>query len=830
MRKFEKIYPMRLLWFYLLPVFSVSILMLPISLKAQLVINELCASNGSTIEDEFGESSDWIEIYNAGENTVNLAGYYLSDDPAEPTKWAFPAWELAPETWLLVFASDRNVVETYLHTNFKLSASGENVVLTRPDGMVVDEINFPELSEDQSMGRLQDGASALALFAEPTPGSSNNDAAGSGFTARPNWGTQEHFFADTKEIELTHPNPAVDLYFTRDGSVPDITDALYTGPISLDTTTALRVLAVAPGLLPSPVVSRTFFIKQTHTLPVMSLIGDPVDLWSWERGILVDGGPNASEEWPFYGSNYWSEEEYPIHTEFFTEDQTLGIAFEADTKIHGGRGARTNPMKPLRILVKKKYGSSTVEYPFFEDRARTTYKRLILRNASGDYNYGHFRDAFLARYFIKSGLNLDVMAHRPVVVYVNGAFYGLANLREKSDAYYLKHNFGVAIDEVDLLEEDTAVVEGNFEAFNTMYEYVMTHDLREEVNFEQASAYFDVENIAEGFIVQSSLNNADWLHNNIKYWRARRPEARWRYLIFDLDIAMGRHGWSRYSRNNLDTLLTPLAGHNKHVDLFLKLLENDEYRYYFINRYADLFNTVFRPEIFRKEVDLTVAEIDPEMPRHFERWGWPGYPEWIDERIPVLYDYLENRPAYAREDVRDYFGLPNEVNLRLQTYPAGAGSIQISTIEPAELPWEGVYFNGVPVQLTIKPNPGFTFQHWQSEKTITTPDPSASIRYTFAEDDEIIAYFSDGPTEPTLRSYLNTEGQLQVGITLPKSEKLAFELHDFRGRLLRSYPGTSYPPGYHEENLSLPNLPAGMYVLSARGTSRELSSKFVVVR
>lgn len=803
---------------------------LPSVLTAQLVINEICASNNNSIEDEFGDSADWIELYNASETSINLNGYFLSDDPAEPDKWTFPNITVPAESWLLIFASDRNVVETYLHTNFKLSASGENVILSNAEGVILDEINFPALEEDQSLGRLQDGSTQLALFSIPSPGSSNNDVAGSGFTASPSWGTAGHFFSVTKNIELSHPNPAAELFFTRDGSTPDITDERYTAPIELDTTTALRVMAIAPGLLASPVISRTFFIAEQHTLPIISLMGDPVNFWSWERGILVDGGPNAEEEWPYYGANYWSEEEYPINTEFFTAEKELGIAFQADTKVHGGRGARTNPMKPLRILVKKKYGSSTIEYPFFADRERTTYKRLILRNASGDYNNAHFRDAFLARYFIKSGLNLDVLAHRPVIVYINGVFYGLANLREKSDAYYLKHNFGVEIDEVDLLEEDTAVVEGNFDIFNTMYEYVMDNDLREEANFEQAAGYFDVENIAEGFIVQSALNNGDWLHNNIKYWRERRAEARWRYLIFDLDIAMGRHGWSAYHQNNLDSLLTPLAGRNKHVDLFLKFLENDEYRFYFINRYADLFNTIFRPEIFRQEVDLTVAEVDPEIPQHFERWGWPGYDVWNNERIPVLYDYLENRPAYAREDVKEYFDLPNEVNLRLQTYPIGAGKIQISTIEPEELPWEGVYFNGVPVRLTIKPNPGYNFQHWQSTKTITTPDVASSIRYTFTEDDEIIAYFSGGPTEPLLQAYINTRNELQVGLTLPEADKIQFELYDFRGRLLKSFPAEDLSIGYYEDSLIIPNLPAGIYIISANGEVTAVSTKFIVIR
>lgn len=799
----------------------------------QLFINELCASNDLTIEDEFGDSSDWIELYNAGNTAINLANYYLSDNPNELQKWPFPDWTLPPQQYLLVFASDRDVTNIYAHTNFKLSAGGESVILSSADGEIIDQLTYAALATDQSFGRRLDGQTALALFTVPSPGWSNNNAEGTGFTATPSWSRAAGQLGDDNTVNIGRIPENATVYFTRDGSLPTTDSERYIEAISIDTTTTLRAVAIAPGELPSTAITATYFTPESqHALPIIAITGEPYDLWSWERGILVDGGPNASTEWPYYGANYWTEEAIPVHVEFFNSDGNLEIAWPAETKPHGGRGARPNPMKPLRISMKKQYGVRSVTYPFFPDRERTTYQRLVLRNASGDYNNAHFRDAFLARYFIKSGLNLDVLAHRPVVVYVNGAYYGMENMREKSDQYYLQNNYGVDIDNLDLLEEDTMVVLGDFSRFDSMLEYVTTHDMANEAYYAQAQQFFDVENIAEGFIVQTAVNNGDWLHNNIKFWRERnRSDARWRYIIFDMDIAMGRHSWADYDEDSFGKRLASLPEDNKHSNLFLALLDNEGFRNNFLNRYADLLNTIFRTENWHRELDSTIAEIDPEMPRYFKKWTWPGYTVWQEERLPILYEYARQRAPYARQHLMDYFGLTNDVQLSLSTYPAEAGTIHINTITPEELPWDGYYFNGVPINLRIEAKPGYTFSHWGSTHTITAPNQQEQIRYNFAQDDAIVAYFAEAPEEISLSVSVASANWLSAQIALPKPQMVSWQLYDVQGRLLRHYAPQLLDGGEQTKNIELPNqLAAGAYLLQASTEQGIISSSFGVVR
>jgi hypothetical protein len=144
-----------------------------------LYINELQASNISTIQDENGEFDDWFEIYNPGSTPVDLAGWYVSDDEANPTKYRFSLTEtnaLVPAGgWLLVWA-DNQSAQGNLHTNFALSSTnGESILLTGPDGAtIVDQIDFGPQVNDVSYGRATDGGTPWVAFNEPTPGASNN--------------------------------------------------------------------------------------------------------------------------------------------------------------------------------------------------------------------------------------------------------------------------------------------------------------------------------------------------------------------------------------------------------------------------------------------------------------------------------------------------------------------------------------------------------------------------------------------------------------------------------------------------------------------------------
>jgi len=793
------------------------------SSNAQLVVNEVCSKNTSIIEDEFGETSDWIELYNYTFTDINLDGYYLSDKEDNPQKWVFPNKIIPAQSFLLVFASDNDLSQTYCHTNFKLSNAGEILTLSDANGIELDKVAIPSLYEDHSFGRLPDGTGNFFFFENPTPEFSNNNNSNYEFAEPPKFQTEQYFYENNALIELSCDEPDCIIRFTRDGNIPDEDSELYLSPILLDTTTSIRAITFSDNLYPSPVRTQTFFCNTGHTLPVLTLTSEPDNFWGWEDGIFLLG-PNGDPIYPHFGANFWKDIEIPVHLEYF-KNQELVAKFDVGTKIHGGKAARSKPAKALRLLTDKNFESTGMNYSFFENKNINNFRRLIIRNASGDFNYTHFRDAYLHRYFINENLNLDVLAHQPIVLYINGAYWGVMNLREKIDQYYLKENYGMEKDSIDLLEEDLVIIEGSKDEYLANYNFLINNDLRIQSNFEIAKNYFDLNNLADYFIVQTYVNNTDFPNNNIKYWQPKKEGGKWRYILFDMDVGMGRHGWTAAQYDNFNWRLEN-ADSNKFIKIIKAYFDNDNYRNYFINRYADLMNTVFNAEKFSLETENTIAEIDEEMKRHFNQWTWPGYDTWQQERIPGLFTFIEERPEYQREFVRQYFELENEVELQINTFPKGAGSVRINTITPEELPWKGIYYNGAPVTLTVLPNNGFTFKNWESINTILNQNPNESINYNFEKNDEITAYFETEYKGLNLTASPNPfQNKIKLEFTLEKISTVQIHLYDSLGRLIQSFSRSTKNAGTQSTELEIRNLNRGIYIISLQTDDHTQSIK-----
>jgi len=799
---------------------------LPCLTYAQVVINEVCSANKTVIEDEYGESSDWIELYNTGDEQLDLEGWTLSDKLDENDKWQFPNISIQARSFLLVFASGLDLLDVNPHTNFKLSADGEILTLSNPQGDLIDQVNIPALEDDISYGRNND---SFQYFSEPTPGQVNQAEDIIKQAKQPRKLEEGHFFNESTFISFKCEDPNCNIYYSLDGDDPSDNSKLYNGPIKIDTTTCLRAISIAPKLLPSIVETNTIFINTDHSIPIVSLSANPEEYYSEENGILVPG-LNGNPDFPYFGSNFWLDREVKANFEYFENNKKVHEQI-IDTREHGGTSARTNPQKALRLVAEQKYGKGTINYPFFEGRTNSQHKAVILRNASGDFNNGHLRDAFLSRYYQRSGLHVDILAHQPVAIYINGAYYGLINLREKSDEDYIANLYGLDAKNIDILEEDTIVVNGNFDEFDRMYEYVISNDLSISSNYKQAGVYFDLENIAEYFIVQTGLNNNDCLHNNIKYWRERRKGAKWRYIVFDLDLALNRKPWSKYDYNLFLEKMTLYQGTNKHVNIFKALLANEEFKNYFLNRHADLFNTVFKPELFKEELDISVLEIENEMVDHLQRWPTITYTQWQEEKLPILYKHIDRRPDFAAQYLIDYFKLTKSVALHLTSSPLIGGKIKINTITPETLPWKGDYFDGVPVTLVAVPNLGYRFSHWDSSAKTLDLDTRSKTEINFAQGEDIIAHYTLIENEEPYIENVWWDGQsVQVRFGVLKASDVGFEIYDALGRKVHSSAAQNFTPGIYNQQILLNSLASGVYFFSIKDGSKRISQSFAVAK
>ena len=680
--------------------------------QAQVRINEVCSKNDTVIADADGDYVDFIELFNPGPNSYDLTGHFLSSNPQNLQEWAFPSVIIPANEFLLVFASGKNRTSPDLHSNFRLSRSGETITIVNSVGTTIDQLDKGILRANHSYGRFPDGGSTAFHFTAPTPGDSNLTEAKKGYAPNPSASALQGFYEAPFNVFFSVTEPNISIHYTRDGSTPLPSSPQQTVSLVVDSTSIIRMRAFGDSLIPSETVTNTYFIQDTTRLPVVSIATDPGHLFDVDTGVYVFGN-DADTVAPYWGANFWDDREVPVHVEFYDEDRVLGFAQDLGLKIHGWVQSRAKDMKSLQMIARGQYGAPVINYRLFPDKRIRQFKRFVLRNSGGDFNHTHLRDGFLHQLMIEGDLHVDLLAYRPAVVYVNGEFWGIHNIREKTGEDYIASNYiGLDADNLDVLENDTMVDLGDFEAFNAMYQVVMNANVTTQDGFQIASSYWDMENLADYYIGETFWNNFDWPYWNVLFWRERTDSAKWRYFLVDLDVSLNAEGWASDSKDNLGRILRDDLPANRHLDILQKFLQNTDFRTYFINRYADLINTTFSTEHTTTRLDALVNRLEPDMYRQFERWGNNTIAHWHSYHLDNLTrGYLENKPQIARDQVQEAFNLDGQIDLTIKVWPPEAGTVQINSLELDSFPWSGVYFNGNPVTVTIQPRPGFNFKY-----------------------------------------------------------------------------------------------------------------------
>ncbi len=784
---------------------------IPGMVSGQIVINEACSYNGNILEDEDGDNSDWIELYNAGNTAVNLDKYALKGN--QSASWELPAIMIQAQEYLIVFASGKDRTFPNLHSNFKLSKEGETIRLFDPSRSEVDLLSLPLLHLDHSYGHKPDGYSGnVGIFDMPSPGSSNqNSSQYFGYANQPVFSIQAGVYSGAISLEMIANN--ANIYYTLDGSIPDLNSTQYTTPITINNTKIVRARAYSyqSTELPSELFSNTYILNFDSKLPIFSISTDPANLYDWNSGILVSG-PNASPDYPYYGANYWQDWEVAAEIEFFETNGQRKISQTAGISIHGGSSNRTRPMKSLRLSAKNKFGENKFKHTFFDDKSIAEFKNLVLRNSSGDFNKTHFRDGSLHDLMIGK-TDIDLMAYRPSAVFLNGNYYGILNIREKISKHYIEENYRINGDDLDLLEEDSLVIEGDFKAFNTMHSFITGNDMNIPGNFSLASSMIDTHSLCDYYIAETYLSNIDWPYNNLKFWRLRQPGSKFRYILIDLDISLGNNGWAPADYDVLGKIMGPYGDNNRHVQIFKKLLNNRGFREYFINRYADLVNTLFSAENVTNHISETRKNLANEMPMHFNIWG-NTMQGWEKEINNIVMPYIQDRPSYSMQQVRDVFGLQDIVSVELDVWPPNAGTIRINSIAPSKIPWKGDYFNGNPIDITIVPNPGFTFTKWDSDHIILNDPRSLVLHINPAKSNRFTAFFSNSTELSQLMLYPNpVKDNLQFGCILEEASSARIEIINMQGQKILMKNDLELQRGINKLDLNLDHIGSGIYLL-----------------
>lgn len=763
------------------------------TLGQHIIINELQPSNATTIADRDGDFSDWFELYNFSDSTINLEGWYVTDDPSEPYKWKFPQVLIPSEEYRIIFASDKDTVypNGEVHTNFKIGNGDEGIHLYRADSTLADNTPVTEVLTDWSYGRYPDVAVDWFFFDEPTPGAGNTTQPYGSFAEPPVFSHSAGFYANSFYLEMTPAVPGDTIYYTLDGSVPTRESAIYTSPVlmasranlpnrlsTIQTTlpgqgfsswklpngnvykfNTVRARVFKTGYYPSSTTSGSFIIdplmSSKYNAPLISIMTDSVNFFCDTIGIYKAGVGIDSTNWlTAHFSQEGREWERDIHLEIFNENGTAVISQDAGVRISGNY-TRTTNIKSLRLYARSEYGNSTFNYQFFDDLPLTDFKRLRLRNTGNDAQNAYMRDALINETI--EPFFPAISRWRPSIVFIDGEYWGIHNIRERHDKYFFNSHFGIEYDNLDFLEMNSLVVEGTNTHYNAMLDFVSSNNMADSANYAYVCTQLDPENYAEYLVNSVYTGQTDWPVHNVRYWRNRtssyQPQAlygqdgRWRWLLVDQDFGLGRSPTMGAGYDHLYRLRNGLSGwQNK---LTVRLLGNnsnpgnEQFKKLFINTMADWMNTLYLPDRMLSIYQMFVDTLQPLMPEHINRWRYPASMyHWQSVYCPTITGYITQRPAFMRQFMVSNFALPGTFSLTLNVGDSTMGTIRVNSItidtltpgltNPADpYPWAGIYYRSVPVQIEAIPNPGFAFSHWEGYTVENTPvitiDPTDTV-------------------------------------------------------------------------------------------------------
>ena len=748
-----------------------------------VVINEVMASNATIHAYEDGNHEDWVELYNPGDEVLLTRPDQVRVDalpPMEiPTDISYGRKPDGAEEWYFFDEPTPGEPNT---------TAGAEDILEPPTFSI--EGGFYQEAFDLEISHDDPDVLIIYTLDGSEPCIHNLDGVSYPFKNDYPYHPDEPF-GDTLALEYLSKTYEESITVADRSAEEDklarirvtVQPPYYIPDEPVFKGTVVRARAYKEGMLPSDIITHSYFVSpqgpDMFHLPVISISVQENYLFDYYDGIYTPGvdadqwridNPGATFIWPFYGN--WrrrgAEWEYPAHIEIFEQpDHQRALHQDIGIRIHGG-ATRSYPMKSLRLYARNQYTNSHLTYDFFGDGLQG-YKRLILRNSGNDFpteiwspgnpSRTMFRDASIQA--LVSHMHMDTQAYLPALVFLNGEYWGIQNIRERYDKHYLLRNYGAEEEHIDLLTGKDEVKEGDNQHYLATIQYIEDHGLQDEAHYQYIQSRIDTENFIDYQIANIYADNTDWPGNNIDFWRYRtdayEPDAprgkdgRWRWLLYDTDFGLGLWGGEDAYENNTLAFATATDGSgwpNPPWSTFLlrSFLENDGFRNDFINRFADLMNTAFLPERAKSVINEMKAEVAPDIEKHMARWGYPdAYDDWVSY-VGVKTDFLENRPDHQRAHIKEHFGLEKLVNVSLDVSHQLEGYIRLNTIDVhrntpgvAELPypWTGKYFKDIPVTAEAIANPGHTFSHW--EGATESEDPLIT---TEAEKDlTLIAHF-----------------------------------------------------------------------------------------
>ena len=557
------------------------------------------------------------------------------------------------------------------------------------------------------------------------------------------------------------------IYYTINGSDPRDGGTLYTGPIRITSTDTMtwgdltklcntlngaanpratrqigaRVIKAyaTNGKDSTQVETNTYFVSTQlldYDTMFMAMTIQPEDFLSADRGIY-----HTQMDDPF-----GTKQRRVTYLEIFESTGERVSASYTEVALNGNGSLGFNA-KSMRFYFKSDANPdyvgnpSKLKYDIFKGQARdgvTEYKRILLRNSGNDASHSHLRDAYMQK--LCSTLNVPTMAYRPVLLFINGEFWGVYNARERYDTKYFESHYGIKEENFVMLESPSPLTtggngnvpyvvndgeEGDEIPFHELVTYIETHNLADDQNFAYVAEQIDIDNMIDFFVGSMYLANIDWPWNNIKVWRNKNPEdpdhdTKWRFVFCDMDMGVGLE-------TNIDTNMFTYAIQEGTVAgrMMNRMLQNESFKNKFINRFYECAETIFDPSVAIPVLEEMYTAIKDIMKLHFKRWpGDGGSTNVFESQINSIRYFINNRKAKTLAHMEDFFHIQpkqlsvsfdedavsvkvngSSINSGLVKKVSDAGAVTVSVAEKSGYEFVGVKLtdaNGVVKTLSEK--------------------------------------------------------------------------------------------------------------------------------
>ncbi len=761
---------------------------------SQVKFNEVQPSNSKTqIDPDFYKYRDWVELYNTGSSTVDLSGYYITDNKDKPRKWQVPAGKsIASKAFLLIYCDGEDVTGKAMHTNFKIS-EGDVLYLYSSTMRLMDSVHIGNIESDYTYGRLVNGTGAWAALSKPTPGASNVSTTVKGLAPKPVFSIKGGYFNKEQNITLSTTLPGSVIRYTTDGSEPTEKSPIYEGAITAKSTVkttqksgydrkdktgiqhysypsslsypsskytgtrtygfVLKAKVFHDDYVPSETEGNTYFINiNARSLPVVAVSTDFANFFDADSGIYIQGTNGAYDG--YVTANWRQDWERKVYVEYFdaSGNRQFGVSAGASTM---GAVSRNYDMKSLNIVMKKKYEAGQINYPLFGEDGLSSYKSFVLRNAGNDWEQGSkYRDAAIQQ-VLRGQIDLETQDFEPVVMYLNGEYWGLINLRERFDEDYFAgyHDYADDIDLLKYAADSTyhfRASKGTTERLAEMMTYLANNSLTSDENYEFVkNHYIDVDNAINYYIAQLYCQNTDWPTNNMRMWRPRTENGKFRFPWYDADFGYGLWGGDAYT-NPWDNFDKSSYAKKTSVAILNYLLKNDEFKAEFVQRFYAMMATVYNPERFITISDNIENKLSMEREALMDEWtctlnagdcygyGVCAMQSWATKRVGYMKDYVDSK-----------FGSKGTTTLNVK-YSSSQGQVYVCSI-PVSNGYSAAHQKNRAIRLTAEPKDGYAFSAWKNGTTVVSTDPEyfATIESTTT----ITAEFVTRPTEKNL--YIN---------------------------------------------------------------------------